>query len=156
MTATTCTFAVGQIVPKFTAQATLGEFSLLQQRGPLVLYFYPKDNTPGCTDESMQFANAYSRFAEHGITVLGCSRDSLKSHSNFRAKLGLPFDLISDSDEALCTQFGVIKDKMMYGKKVRGIERSTFVIAADGTLLHEWRGLKVAGHVQTVLDFFKL
>jgi thioredoxin-dependent peroxiredoxin len=156
MTATTCTFAVGQVVPEFTAQATQGEFSLQQHRKPLVLYFYPKDNTPGCTDESMQFAAAHARFTEHGITVLGCSRDSLKSHSSFRAKLGLPFDLISDADERLCTQFGVIKDKMMYGKKVRGIDRSTFIISADGKLLQEWRGLKVAGHVQAVLDYFKL
>jgi thioredoxin-dependent peroxiredoxin len=153
MTATVCSFSVGQVVPDFTAPTTEGEFSLRQHKKPLVLYFYPKDNTPGCTDESMQFAAAHAQFAQLGVTVLGCSRDSLKSHSNFRSKLSLPFDLISDSDERLCTLFCVIKDKMMYGKKVRGIERSSFIIGADGVLQKEWRGLKVAGHVDAVLAF---
>ncbi len=154
MTATVCSFSVGQVVPDFTALTTEGEFTLAQHKKPLVLYFYPKDNTPGCTDESNQFAAAQAQFAQLGVTVLGCSRDSLKSHANFRAKLGLPFHLISDSDESLCALFCVIKDKMMYGKKVRGIERSTFIIGADGALLKEWRGLKVAGHVDAVLAFF--
>jgi peroxiredoxin Q/BCP len=154
MTVTVCSFCVGQEVPDFTALTTEGEFTLRQLKKPLVLYFYPKDNTPGCADESSQFAAAHAQFSQLGVTVLGCSRDSLKSHTNFRTKLSLPFDLISDSEEHLCTLFGVIKDKMMYGKKVRGIERSTFIIGADGHLLREWRGLKVLGHVDAVLAYF--
>ncbi len=121
----------------------------------LVLYFYPKDNTPGCTSESLQFRDLYPAFQNLGCGVYGISRDSLKSHEGFKAKHGFPFDLLADTEEKLCTQFGVIKMKNMYGKQVRGIERSTFVLGREGTLLREWRGVKVPGHVQEVLDFVK-
>ncbi|AKU24443.1 peroxiredoxin [Massilia sp. NR 4-1] len=118
-----------------------------------VLYFYPKDNTPGCTTESMAFRDLHAQFAQAGAEIYGISRDSLRSHENFKAKLELPFELISDPEEALCQQFGVMKLKQMYGKQVRGIERSTFVIDATGKIVKEWRGVKVPGHVDEVLEF---
>jgi len=121
----------------------------------LVLYFYPKDSTPGCTTEAQQFRDLYPDFLEAGAQVLGVSRDSVRSHENFKLKQELPFDLLSDADEQLCTQFSVIKMKSMYGKQVHGIERSTFVIDAEGVLRREWRGVKVPGHAQEVLDFVK-
>jgi peroxiredoxin Q/BCP len=120
-----------------------------------VLYFYPKDNTPGCTTEGAEFRDAWKQFTKAGAVVAGVSRDSLKSHENFKAKMAFPFELLSDADEKLCDQFAVIKMKNMYGKKVRGIERSTFVIDAAGKLAREWRGVKVAGHVDEVLAFVK-
>lgn len=118
-----------------------------------VLFFYPKDNTPGCTTESMAFRDLHEHFKAAGAEVYGISRDSLRSHESFKSKLGLPFELISDPDEAMCLQFGVMKMKQMYGKTVRGVERSTFVIDADGKLMKEWRGVKVPGHVDEVLEF---
>jgi peroxiredoxin Q/BCP len=118
-----------------------------------VLFFYPKDNTPGCTTENMAFRDLHDQFRAAGAEVYGVSRDSLRSHEGFKAKLGLPFELISDPDEALCQAFGVMKMKKMYGKEVRGVERSTFVIDADGRLVKEWRGVKVPGHVDEVLEF---
>ena len=121
----------------------------------LVLYFYPKDNTPGCTTESVQFRDLYPAFQKLGCAVYGISRDSLKSHEGFKAKHGFPFDLLADTEEKVCARFGVIKMKNMYGKQVRGIERSTFVLGREGVLLREWRGVKVPGHVQEVLDFVK-
>ncbi|HEX6795651.1 MAG TPA: peroxiredoxin [Casimicrobiaceae bacterium] len=143
-------------VKDFEAASTDGTFRLSEHAGqPVVLYFYPKDNTPGCTTEGMQFRDLYPRFAKLGAVVAGVSRDSLKSHENFKAKMGFPFPLLSDSNEALCTQFGVIKMKNMYGKKVRGIERSTFVVDKTGNLAREWRGVKVPGHAQEVLEFVK-
>ncbi len=120
-----------------------------------VLYFYPKDNTPGCTAESMAFRDHYEEFTALGAAIFGISRDSLRSHENFKSKLGLPFELISDPDEAVCTQFNVMKMKNMYGKKVRGVERSTFVIDADGKVMKEWRGVKVNDHVTEVLEFLR-
>ena len=111
----------------------------------LVLYFYPKDNTPGCTTEAMQFRDKYKDFVKAGATVFGVSRDNMKSHDDFKAKLELPFELIADTEEKMCHMFGVVKNKIMYGKKVKGIERSTFLIGADGILKQEWRGLKVPG-----------
>jgi len=120
-----------------------------------VLYFYPKDNTPGCTTEAMAFRDHHDEFTALGAQVVGVSRDSLRSHEGFKAKLGLPFDLISDPDEAVCTQFDVMKMKNMYGKKVRGVERSTFVIDAHGKVVKEWRGVKVNDHVTEVLEFLK-
>jgi peroxiredoxin Q/BCP len=120
-----------------------------------VLYFYPKDNTPGCTTEAMAFRDHHQEFEALGAAVFGLSRDSLRSHENFKAKLGLPFELISDPDEAVCTQFDVMKMKNMYGKKVRGVERSTFVIDAQGKVVKEWRGVKVNDHVKEVLEFLK-
>ena len=121
----------------------------------LVLYFYPKDNTPGCTAEGQQFRDLHESFAAAGCTVYGISRDSIKSHENFKGKMKFPFELLSDPDETACKLFGVIKMKNMYGKKVRGIERSTFVLGADGKVLREWRGVKVPGHAQEVLEFIK-
>ena len=146
-----------QTVPDFSLPATGGQtFSLAAAHGKkLVLYFYPKDSTPGCTTEAGDFRDAHADFQAAGSAVFGISRDSMKSHENFKAKLGLPFELLSDADETLCTLFGVIKMKNMYGKQVRGIERSTFVIDAGGVLRREWRGLKVAGHVAEVLDAVK-
>jgi peroxiredoxin Q/BCP len=119
----------------------------------LVLYFYPKDNTPGCTAEGAQFRDLYARFRKAGCAVYGVSRDSLRSHENFKAKMGFPFELLSDEDETVCKRFGVMKMKNMYGKKVRGIERSTFVLDRDRVIRREWRGVKVPGHAQEVLDF---
>ena len=140
-------------VADFTAPATGGAFKLSEHRGrPVVLYFYPKDNTPGCTMEGAQFRDLYKKFEKVGALVVGVSRDSLKSHEKFKAKMEFPFELISDDDEKLCKQFGVIKMKNMYGKKVRGIERSTFVIDGKGTLVREWRGVKVPGHAEAVLE----
>ncbi len=141
-------------VPAFEATATGGKtVSVAGQRGrPLVLYFYPKDNTPGCTDEGIQFRDLYQQFQQSGCDVYGVSRDTLKSHEGFKAKMGFPFELISDPDEVLCQLFGVIKMKNMYGKQVRGIERSTFLIDGKGVVRKEWRGVKVAGHAQAVLD----
>ena len=147
------TASPGKAVPDFTAPSTGGDFRLKAQRGrTVVLYFYPKDNTPGCTTEGSDFAKNHAEFLKAGAVVAGVSRDSLKSHEGFKAKMGFPFELISDPEEALCTQFGVMKMKNMYGKQVRGIERSTFVIDAAGKLAHEWRGVKVPNHVDEVMS----
>jgi len=147
---------IGQRLPDFRAASTGGEFSLSSTKGrKLVLYFYPKDNTPGCTNESSDFRDRIDAFEKAGATIVGVSRDSLKSHEGFRAKHALPFELISDPDEALCELFDVMKMKNMYGRQVRGVERSTFVIGADGTLAREWRGVKVPGHADEVLDFVR-
>jgi len=121
----------------------------------VVLYFYPKDNTPGCTTEGLQFRELYKDFRKAGATVYGVSRDSLKSHESFKAKMDFPFELLSDEDEKVCQQFGVIKMKNMYGRQVRGIERSTFVLDATRAIRREWRGVKVPGHAKEVLDFVK-
>ena len=140
-------------VDDFEAASTDGTFRLSSHAGyPVVLYFYPKDNTPGCTTEGAAFRDLYPKFEKLGAVVAGVSRDSLKSHENFKAKMNFPFPLISDPDEALCARFGVIKMKNMYGKKVRGIERSTFLIGPDRTLIRAWRGVKVPGHADEVLD----
>jgi peroxiredoxin Q/BCP len=121
----------------------------------LVLYFYPKDSTPGCTTEGMNFRDLHKEFRKAGTEIYGISRDSLKSHENFKAKLGFPFELLSDEDEKACSLFGVIKMKNMYGRQVRGIERSTFVLDGNRAIRREWRGVKVPGHAQEVLDFVK-
>ena len=121
----------------------------------LVMYFYPKDSTPGCTTQAQQFRDLYPDFLKAGCEIVGISRDSIRSHENFRAKQSLPFDLVSDADEHFCSLFAVIKDKKLYGKAVRGIERSTFVLDGTGTILREWRGVKVPQHAQEVLDFVK-
>lgn len=150
------TVSLNQAVPDFTAPATGGTFRLSEQRGKtVVLYFYPKDNTPGCTNEAMDFRDNHEAFVKAGAVVFGISRDSMKSHENFKAKLELPFELISDGDEAICTLFDVIKMKKMYGKEVRGIERSTFVLDAQGKLRHELRGIKVPSHVDEVLALIR-
>lgn len=121
----------------------------------VILYFYPKDATPGCTNEGQDFRDAYPQFKALNAQIFGVSRDSLKSHENFKAKQSFPFELISDSDEKLCQLFDVIKMKAMYGKQYLGIERSTFLIDKDGVLKHEWRKVKVKGHVEEVLSILK-
>jgi thioredoxin-dependent peroxiredoxin len=148
---------LGKPVPDFSLPSTGGTtFSLSSTRGSkLVLYFYPKDNTPGCTTEGSDFRDLHAQFRRASAQVFGISRDSVKSHEGFKSKMKFPFELLSDSDEAVCEQFGVMKLKSMYGKKVRGIERSTFVIDDQGLLAREWRGVKVPGHAQEVLNFVK-
>ena len=143
---------VGQTVPDFTASSTQGDVTpaSLKERWT-VLYFYPKDHTPGCTTQAQGFRDHYPEFQQAGCEIIGVSRDSLKTHSNFTEKHTLPFALISDPDETLCNLFGVMKLKNMYGKQVRGIERSTFLIDPQGVLVREWRGLRVPGHVEEVL-----
>lgn len=144
---------IGRKVPDFRAASTGGELRLSNLKGrKVVLFFYPKDNTPGCTNEAGGFRDAHDAFVKAGAVVLGASRDSMKSHEGFSAKLGLPYPLISDPDESLCALFGVVKMKNMYGRQVRGIERSTFVIDAAGKLVREWRGVKVPDHVAEVLE----
>ncbi|MFY9259792.1 MAG: peroxiredoxin [Gallionella sp.] len=129
-------------------------FSLHAARGKyLVIYFYPKDNTPGCTTESQNFRDLYPQFQSLNAEIVGISRDSMKSHENFKAKFTLPFALLSDTDETVCNLFGVMKQKNMYGKQVRGIERSTFVFDPNGVLCQAWRGVKVPDHAQKVLEF---
>jgi peroxiredoxin Q/BCP len=132
---------------KFTPQAFAGKV--------VVLYFYPKDNTPGCTTEAMQFRDRHKDFIKAGAVLFGVSRDNMASHEKFKQNLELPFELIADTEEKLCHMFGVVKNKIMYGKKVKGIERSTFLIDAKGVLRAEWRGIKVAGHVDEVLKAVK-
>jgi peroxiredoxin Q/BCP len=141
------------LAPDFSLPATGGNtVTLSALRGrKLVIYFYPKDNTPGCTNETRDFGTLHVDFAACGCDVYGVSRDSLKSHENFKAKLELPFELISDPDEKACEAFGVMKLKNMYGKQVRGIERSTFLIDGEGRIAREWRGVKVPGHAEEVL-----
>jgi peroxiredoxin Q/BCP len=146
-----------QPVPDFSLPATSGStFNLAAQAGQVVIiYFYPKDSTPGCTTEGQNFRDLHAEFTAAGAVILGISRDSLKSHENFKAKQAFPFELGSDTDETVCNLFAVMKMKNMYGKQVRGVERSTFVIDRSGVLRREWRGVKVPGHVQEVLDFVK-
>jgi len=141
-------------IKDFEADSTGGPFRLSAQRGKaVVLYFYPKDNTPGCTTEGMEFRDLAAEFSQAGAIVVGISRDSLKSHANFKTKLGLPFELISDPEEKLCELFDVMKLKNMYGKQVRGVERSTFVFDKSGKPAREWRAVKAPGHAAEVLSF---
>lgn len=147
------TTRIGKPAPLFTAESTIGPISLEQCQGrAVVLYFYPKDNTPGCTTESQDFRDLHGDFLAAGCVVIGISRDSIKSHENFKSKQNLPFPLIADTDEVVCNLYEVIKQKNMYGKQVRGIERSTFLIDAYGVLVQEWRGLRVPGHAKEVLQ----
>lgn len=149
--------ALGKKVKNFSLPAT-GEqtISLAGLKGQnVVLYFYPKDSTPGCTREGQAFRDLHQQFAKHNTVILGVSRDGIKSHENFKAKQGFPFELLSDKDETLCRQFDVIKEKNMYGRKVLGIERSTFLIDARGVLRQEWRKVKVDGHGEAVLEAVK-
>jgi thioredoxin-dependent peroxiredoxin len=146
--------AIGKAVPDFKLPSTSGEsFRLKEARGhALVLYFYPRDNTPGCTLEGQQFAQLGPRFKKAGITILGVSRDTMASHDKFKSKMCFPFELLSDEDGELCRLFDVIREKNMYGRKVVGIERSTFLIDASGVLRSEWRKVKVDGHALAVLQ----
>ncbi|MCK6251575.1 peroxiredoxin [Pseudomonas fragi] len=146
--------AIDQPVDDFQIPATSEKtVSLSQLKGKqVVIYFYPKDSTPGCTTEGQGFRDHYAEFQAANTEVFGVSRDSLKSHENFKAKQGFPFELLSDKDEALCQLFDVIKLKKLYGKEYLGVDRSTFLIDKDGVLRHEWRGVKVPGHVEAVLE----
>jgi peroxiredoxin Q/BCP len=148
---------LGKPVADFSLPSTGNTtFKLSGARGSkLVLYFYPKDNTPGCTQQGADFRDSHAAFRNTGTHICGISRDSIKSHESFKAKMRFPFELLSDPDEAVCGAFGVMKLKNMYGRKVRGIERSTFVVDEKGVLAREWRGVKVPGHVQEVLNFVK-
>ncbi|HEX6613820.1 MAG TPA: peroxiredoxin [Rhodanobacteraceae bacterium] len=145
---------IGNKVPKLSGTtADSGTLELADFRGKwLVLYFYPKDNTTGCTREAQDFRDLYPKFKRRGVQVVGVSRDSAKSHSNFAAKYELPFPLVADTDEAWCRAFDVIREKTLYGRKFMGVVRSTFLIGPDGKLVQEWRGVKVPGHAQAVLD----
>jgi len=148
---------LNQPVTDFELPATNGKkFKLSDHIGKtVIIYFYPKDSTPGCTTQGMQFRDNYAEFLSVNSEIFGISRDSLKSHENFKAKFSFPFELLADTEELACNIFGVIKMKNMYGKQVRGIERSTFVIDKNGILVQEWRAVKVDGHVQEVLKFIK-
>ena len=148
---------LNKALPEFEALATSGvKFAPAAFHGQaVVLYFYPKDHTPGCTTEAMQFRDMHAEFLAAGAVVFGVSRDNMASHEKFRQNLELPYQLIADTEEKLCHMFGVVKNKIMYGKKVKGIERSTFLIDAAGVLRAEWRGIKVAGHVEEVLGAVK-
>ncbi len=148
---------VGLKVPDFEIASTGNRtFKLSAELGsPLVLYFYPKDNTPGCTTEGQEFRDLHDEFVRRSCAVYGISRDSIKSHQGFKTKMSFPFELLSDPDEKVCTLFGVMKMKNMYGRKVRGVERSTFVLDQAGMVRREWRGLKVPGHAREVLEFVK-
>jgi peroxiredoxin Q/BCP len=146
--------ALDQPVTDFQAHATSGQQVSLSALGgqQLVIYFYPKDSTPGCTTEGQGFRDHYPAFQAANTQIFGVSRDSLKAHENFKGKQQFPFELISDADEALCQLFDVIKLKKLYGKEYMGVDRSTFLIDKDGVLRHEWRGVKVPGHVEAVLE----
>lgn len=146
---------LNQLAPDFQLPATSGKtFQRSDFIGKhLVIYFYPKDSTPGCTTQGIQFRDAYADFQAKNTEIFGISRDSLKSHENFKAKFNFPFELLADTEEVACSLFNVIKMKNMYGKQVRGIERSTFIIDANGVLIREWRGVKVDGHATEVLSF---
>ncbi len=144
---------LGKAAPTFKAQATNDQaIDLAKLKGQAVLlYFYPRDNTPGCTQQGEDLRDHFAEFAKFNCVILGVSRDSLASHEKFKAKFNFPFELISDPDESVCQLYDVMRDKNMYGKKVRGIERSTFLIDSNGILRHEWRKVKVPGHVPEVL-----
>jgi thioredoxin-dependent peroxiredoxin len=148
---------LNQPVSEFELPSTGSKtFKLSEHLGKtLIIYFYPKDSTPGCTSQGQQFRDAYSEFQAAGAEIFGISRDSIKSHENFKAKFTFPFDLLSDTEEIACNIFGVMKMKNMYGKQVRGIERSTFIVDKKGVLVHEWRGVKVDGHAKEVLNFIQ-
>ena len=148
---------INQKVPSFKLRGTSGlQFDLSDYKGRyLVIYFYPKDATPGCTTQGVDFRDAYKKFQALDTEIFGISRDTLKSHESFKAKFTFPFELLSDEEEKACELFSVIKMKNMYGKQVRGIERSTFVIDPNGKLIQAWRGVKVEGHIKEVLQFIK-
>ncbi len=148
---------LNQTVPDFELPATSGtNFKLSNYIGKnVIIYFYPKDNTPGCTTQGMQFRDHYEKFKDLNTEIFGVSRDSIKSHENFKAKFTFPFELLADTDELACALFGVMKMKNMYGKQVRGVERSTFIIDKNGVLIQEWRGVKVDGHAEAVLSFIQ-
>ena len=144
-------------VPNFELEGTNNlSFNLSSFLGKyIVIYFYPKDSTPGCTNEGIDFTENINKFKKMNVEIFGISRDTIKSHENFKAKYNFPFELLSDPQEIACNLFNVIKMKNMYGKKVRGIERSTFLINPEGKLINEWRGVKVNGHIEEILEVLK-
>jgi peroxiredoxin Q/BCP len=144
-------------VPNFELEGTNHlSFNLSSFLGKyIVIYFYPKDSTPGCTNEGIDFTENIGEFKKMNVEIFGVSRDAIKSHENFKAKYNFPFELLSDPQEIACNLFNVIKMKNMYGKKVRGIERSTFLISPEGKLINEWRGVKVNGHIEEILEVLK-
>ena len=144
-------------VPNFELEGTNNlSFNLSSFLGKyIVIYFYPKDSTPGCTNEGIDFTENISKFKKMNVEIFGVSRDTIKSHENFKAKYNFLFELLSDPEEIACNLFGVIKMKNMYGKKIRGIERSTFLISPEGKLINEWRGVKVNGHIKEILEVLK-
>jgi thioredoxin-dependent peroxiredoxin len=148
---------LNQPVPDFVLSATSGKTIKLSDfiGRYVVIYFYPKDSTPGCTTQGIQFRNTYAEFQQANTEIVGISRDTVKSHENFKAKFSFPFELLADTEEVACGIFGVIKMKNMYGKQVRGIERSTFIVSPQGELIKEWRGVKVDGHAHEVLSFIQ-
>lgn len=147
---------LNRVVADFTAESTGGDVRLKDLRGSnVVLYFYPKDATPGCTQEGQDFRDLHAKFRRQKTIIYGVSRDSVASHEKFKAKQKFPFELISDPDEKLCSKFDVIQEKSLYGRKFMGVERSTFLIDADGKLRNEWRKVKVKGHADAVLDAVK-
>ncbi len=147
---------LGKKAPVFTLDGTAGEWSLSEAAGKhVVIYFYPRDNTPGCTQEGQGFTAEYAQFKKAKTLIVGISADSVESHEKFKKKMAFPFDLLSDPDNRVCKLYDVIQEKSMYGKKYMGIERSTFLIDAKGVLRHEWRKVKVNGHVEAVLAAVK-
>jgi peroxiredoxin Q/BCP len=142
---------VGKKAPQFTLEGTAGEWSLKDAGQPVVMYFYPRDNTPGCTQEGESFTEHYPQFKKAGTVIVGISADTLASHAKFKQKMGFPFELLSDPEQKACKLYDVIQEKSMYGKKFIGIERSTFLVDAKGVLRQEWRKVKVAGHAEAVL-----
>ena len=144
-------------VPNFELEGTNNlSFNLSSFLGKyIVIYFYPKDSTPGCTNEGIDFTENIDKFKKMNVEIFGVSRDTIKSHENFKAKYNFLFELLSDPEEIACNLFGVIKMKNMYGKKIRGIERSTFLISPEGKLINEWRGVKVNGHIKEILEVLK-
>jgi peroxiredoxin Q/BCP len=148
------TIKTGNKVPKLSGTTQSGDTLKLADLKDqwVVLYFYPKDNTTGCTREAGDFRDLYTKFKRRGATIVGVSRDSSRSHSGFKEKLGLPFALVADTDETWCRAFDVIRKKKLYGREYLGVDRSTFLIGPDGKLVQEWRGVKVPGHAQAVLD----
>ncbi len=148
--------AVGNKAPLFSLKGTGGDWSLTDAvGGPVVIYFYPRDNTPGCTQEGESFTSHFAQFKKAGGKIVGISADSIESHEKFKKKMGFPFDLLSDPDQRICKLYDVIQEKSMYGKKYMGIERSTFLIDAKGVLRQEWRKVKVNGHAEAVLAAVK-
>ena len=147
---------IGKKAPAFTLDGTGGQWRVADAAGgPLVIYFYPRDNTPGCTQEGAAFAAGHAQFRKAKTTIVGISPDSIASHARFKEKMGFPFELLSDPDQAVCKLYDVIQEKSMYGKKYMGVERSTFLVDAKGVLRHEWRKVKVNGHAEAVLEAVK-
>jgi len=147
---------IGKKAPQFTLEGTAGSWSLSDGAGgAVVLYFYPRDSTPGCTQEGEDFAAAYAQFKRAKTSIFGISADTVASHEKFKQKMGFPFELLSDPDKKVCKLYDVIQEKSMYGKKYMGIERSTFLIDAKGVLRQEWRKVKVLGHAEAVLAAVK-